>query len=277
MSTILRTLIKNIIVEILDVPVDLSELQMGMIRDELSKSRVFRQMGLDVDDFSMSQENFDDWNRILLKGRIKYLGSGRQGTAFSLGNNLVLKLEPGKPRAAEIEDALYSGSDIGIGLPNVLDTGIFISNVGPIGWSIVEKVSEASSLGTDPEWKTLWKYISDGIEEIAKKDQKTAKATGQPPKKFSERDHQELAMELLPLLPASELASIEERYRLTAGWFPKFVKGILSHYKLGMVDFKPDNMGIRRVRGGEGEVIFFDAASALRRDVKKWEPKAAKK
>lgn len=277
MSTTLRTLIKNIIVEMLDAPTELSELQMGMIRDELGKSRVFRKMGLNVDDFSMTQENADDWNRILQKGKIKYMGSGHQGTAFSLGDTMVLKLEPGKPRATEIEDALYSGSDVGAGLPNVLDAGIFSSNIGPVGWSIIEKVSEASSLGTDPEWKTLWKSISDGIEEIVKKDQKAAKTTGQLPKKFSERDHQELAMELLPLLPSAELSSIEDRYRLSPDWFPRFVKGILSHYKLGMVDFKPDNMGIRRVKGGEGDVIFFDAASALRRDVKKWEPKVIKK
>lgn len=244
-----------------------------MIRDELRRSNVFRSMGLDVDDFSAEPDNFEDWKRILSKGNIKYLGSGRQGAAFSLGRNLVLKLEPGAPRASEIEDALYSGSEVGSGLPNILDTGVFTSNVGPVGWSIVEKVSEASSLGEDPEWKLLWRSISDGIATIVGQEQKRAKSTGQPPARFVDRNPQQLAKELIPLLPEVEMKSIEERYRLSPDWFTKFVKGILSHYKLGMVDFKPDNMGIRRVRGGEGEVIFFDAASALRRDVKKWEPK----
>ena len=273
MSLLLREFIKNILVESLNISQELSELQMGMIRDELMKSKVFKRMGLDVDAFSAEPDNFVDWNRILSKGNVKYLGSGRQGTAFSLGRNLVLKLEPGTPRASEIEDVLYSGSEIGSGLPNVLDTGVFTSNAGPIGWSIVEKVSEASSLGEDPEWKLLWRSISDGIATIVGQEQKRAKSTGQPPVKFVDRNPQQLANELIPLLPEAELKSIEERYRLSPDWFQKFVKGILSHYKLGMVDFKPDNMGIRRVRGGEGEVIFFDAASALRRDVKKWEPK----
>jgi len=273
MSTLLRQFIKNILLESLDISQELSEIQMGMIRDELRKSKVFKSMRLDVDSFSAEPDNIEDWNRILSKGSIKYLGSGRQGTAFSLGRNLVLKLEPGTPRASEIEDALYSGGEIGSGLPNILDTGTFKSNIGPIGWSIVEKVSEASSLGEDPEWKLLWRSISDGIATIVGQEQKRAKSTGQPPIRFIDRNPQQLADELVPLLPEAELKSVEERYRLSPDWFPRFVKGILSHYKLGMVDFKPDNMGIRRIRGGEGEVIFFDAASALRRDVKKWEPK----
>ena len=273
MSTLLRQFIKNVLLESLDISQELSELQMGMIRDELRRSKVFKNMGLDVDVFSAEPDNFEDWRSILSKGNIKYLGSGRQGTAFSLGKNLVLKLEPGAPRASEIEDVLYSGSEVGSGLPNILDTGMFTSSIGPIGWSIVEKVSEASSLGEDPEWKLLWRSISDGVATIVGQEQKRAKSTGQTPVRFVDRNPQQLAAELILLLPETELKSIEERYRLSPDWFPRFVKGILSHYKLGMVDFKPDNMGIRRVRGGEGEVIFFDAASALRRDVKKWEPK----
>lgn len=273
MSNSLRQLIRILISETLDDSIELSELQSGMIRDELRKSRVFRNAGLNVDEFSADPNNFEDWSRILSKGNIRYLGSGRQGTAFSLGKNLVLKLEPGRPRASEIEDALYSGTDVGSGLPSILDTGMFMSNIGPIGWSIIEKVSEASSLGEDPEWKLLWKSISDGIAVIVGQEQKKAKSTGQPPVRFVDRNPQQLAAELIPMLPEAELKSVEERYRLSSDWFLRFVKGILSHYKLGMVDFKPDNMGIRRVRGGEGEVIFFDAASALRRDVKKWEPK----
>jgi hypothetical protein len=92
------------------------------------------------------------------------------------------------------------------------------------------------------------------------------------PTKFVDRNSSDIAARLLQLLPKDTMTAVEERYRLSSDWFTKFIKGIQNHYKLGMVDFKPDNMGVRRVRGGEGEIIFFDAASAKRRDIKKWEP-----
>lgn len=302
MQELLRKFIRGIITEALDA--ELSEVQMGNIRDQLSQSRVFRKLRLDIDDFASRPENFDDWSKIFSHGAIKYLGSGRQGTAFSLGPDKILKLEPGVPRSSEIESALFSGTDIGAGLPSVLDTGIFSSNIGKVGWSIVEKVQAADEIGKDQEWRMLWNAISDGIQTIVKNEQKLideyekslkkkgmtpqeisamrsyAAEQGLPgaaPTKFSDRTTSDIVRRLLPLLPADAMASIEERYRLAPDWFPKFVKGIQSHYKLGMVDFKPDNMGVRRVRGGEGEVIFFDAASAKLRDIKKWEPKQEKK
>lgn len=298
MSTFLRTLIRGLIREALES--GLSELQMGNIRDELRKSKVFSRLDLDVDDFAGLPDNSVDWKRIFSNGSIKYLGSGRQGSAFSLGGDKILKLQPGRPRAGEIEDALYSGSDVGEGLPSILDTGMFSSNIGPIGWSIVEKVQSAGEIGEDPEWKVLWRAVTDGIAEIVKGEQKSIsdreralKKKGVKPedfdllkdfelgqelpgsyvKKFTERSTDEVVKKLLPMMPRDVMSSVEERYRLAPDWFTKFIKGIQSHYRLGMVDFKPDNMGIRRVRGGEGEVIFFDAASARLRDIKKWEPK----
>ena len=301
MSSLLRTLIKSIIVEALESSNGLSELEKGSIRDELRKARMFRNTQLDVDDFVETEDNVEDWRRILSHGNIKYLGSGRQGSAFALGTNKVLKLEPGAPRAAEIEDALYSGGDIGAGLPSVINTGIFDSTAGPIGWSIIEKVQAADEIGNDPDWRVLWKAISDGIQAIVQKEQrlisdyeKSLKKKGMKPHeiaamrqysidqglpgsvplKFAERSVPDIVKSLKPMLPQDLLFSIEERYRLSSDWFSKFIKGVQSHYKLGMVDFKPENMGIRRVRGGEGEVIFFDAASAKLRDIKKWEPKA---
>jgi hypothetical protein len=302
-SLILRQFIRNLVVEALDTGGDseLSEVQKGMIRDQLSKSAVFRGMRLDVDDFADLPENTDDWSAIFSNGPIKYLGSGRQGTAFSLGSDKILKLQPGAPRASEIEDALYSGSDIGGGLPNILSTGIFKSNIGDIGWSITEKVQDADNIGKDADWKVLWSAISNGIESIVKNEKKIIDdeiksmkkkgmspqeisamityaaeqgLTGAAPTKFTDRSTTDVVKSLLPMLPKDTMAAVEQRYRLTPDWFTKFVKGIQNHYKLGMVDFKPDNMGVRRVRGGEGEVIFFDAASAVRRNIKKWEPKA---
>lgn len=280
---LLRTFIRGLLLEDLrdadtHAHAELTEVQMGNIRDEMSKSKVFGRLGLRVDDFASLSENADDWMRIFSFGhteprhRIRYLGSGRQGTAFSLGNDMILKLEPGAPRASEIEAALFSGGDIGAGLPNVLNTGVFRSNIGDIGWSIVEKVQSADEIGKDSDWKELWKSISDGIETIVKNEQRSSKASGVPPIKFGQRDPDQLAADLLPLLPQDKLMSVEERYLLLPDWFPKFVKGILNHYRLGMVDFKPDNMGVRN-----GYVIFFDAASALRRDIKKWEPKSSAK
>lgn len=299
MTTLLRNYIRTILTEMLSSSQELSELQMGMIRDELRKSRVFKNLRLDVDEFSGLQDNFEDWKKIFSQGSIKYLGSGRQGSAFALGTDKVLKLEPGSSRAAEIEDALYSGSDVGGGLPGVLATGIFKSNIGNIGWSISEKVQDADKIGEDPDWQVLWRSISDGITKIVSEEQKAAKdyekslkkqgmspqeisammtyaaekgLPGASPTKFADRRTADVVDRLLQLLPKDTMATVEERYRLTPDWFTKFIKGVQNHYKLGMVDFKPDNMGVRRVRGGEGEVIFFDAASAKRRDIKKWEP-----
>ena len=279
MPQLLRTFIKGLILEMLEDRLELSELEKGTIRDELRKSKVFRRARLDLEDFADRPENVEDWSSIFSNGSIKYLGSGRQGTAFSLGNDRILKLEPGAPRAAEIEAALFSGGDIGAGLPNVLNTGVFRSNIGPIGWSIVEKVQFTDEIGKDSDWKELWKSISDGIATIVKNEQRSSKASGTPPIKFGQRDPNQLAADLLPLLPQDKLKSVEDRYLLSPDWFPKFVKGILNHYKLGMVDFKPDNMGVR-INGPvsnpgvrNGYVIFFDAASAKLRDIKKWEPK----
>lgn len=298
--SLLRTIIRGLLAEELQVEFELSELEKGMIRDQLKKARMFRSTRLDPDEFVEVEDNVESWKKILSHGSIKYLGSGRQGSAFALGTNKVLKIEPGSPRAAEIEDALYSGGDVGVGLPNIISTGVFDSALGPIGWSIIEKVQSADEIGKDPEWRILWKAISDGIQTIVSSEQKLIKdyenslkkkgmkpheieamrkyaieqgLPGSTPLKFVERTVPDIVKKLLPLLPRDIMSSIEERYRLAPDWFTKFIKGVQSHYKLGMVDFKPDNMGIRRVRGGEGEVIFFDAASAKLRDIKKWEPK----
>ena len=270
---------------------ELSEVQKGNLHDELSKARIFRFGSLNAEDIIEDPDNAQVWRNILSLGRVKYLGSGMQGSAFSLGADHVLKLEPGAPRAAEIELELFSGAG-GAGFPKVVDTGIFSTPSGRLlGWSIIEKVQGTDEIGKDPEWRILWRAISEGIQAIVKNEQrsisdrkKLAKKAGlssdQPtdapstrPLKFVERKTSDIVKALLPILPKDVMSSVEERYRLASDWFPKFVDGIQSHYKLGMVDFKPDNMGIRRVRGGEGEVIFFDAASAKKRDVKSWEPK----
>lgn len=303
--SLLRTIIRGLLLEELQATSELSELEKGSIRDELRKARMFKNTSLDLDDFIENEDNVESWKKILSHGSIKYLGSGRQGSAFSLGPNRVLKIEPGPPRAAEIEAALYSGSDVGAGLPSVLSTGVFDSPAGPIGWSIIEKVETkvktAGEIGEDPEWKMLWRAVSDGIEKIVKQEQQAIKdyekslkkkgmsreeisammtyaansgLPGAVPTKFADRNPAAVAKMLLPLIPQDVMSSVAERYMLASNWFEKFIKGVQNHYKLGMVDFKPDNMGIRRpVGGGPGEVIFFDAASAKLRDIKKWEPK----
>ena len=269
---------------------ELSEVQKGNLYDELSKARIFRFGSVVIEDIVEDPDNVQVWKNILTLGRIKYLGSGRQGSAFSLGTDHVLKLEPGAPRAAEIELELFSG-DGGVGFPKVIDTGTFYTADGLLGWSIIEKVQDADEIGKDPEWRILWRAIYDGIQAIVKNEQKSISdrkkltkkagvspeqptdATSARPLKFVERKTSDIVKALLPMLPKDVMSSVEERYRLAPDWFSKFVGGIQSHYKLGMVDFKPDNMGIRRIRGGEGEVIFFDAASAKKRDIKSWEPK----
>lgn len=287
MSFLLKRFIKSVILESLTSHEELSELQAGTIRDEVRKSIVFRRAGLDVESFASDPDNADSWSNILSHGQMKYLGSGRQGSAFSLGPELVLKLEKGPPRAQEIETALYSGAEMGVGLPKVLDAGVLNSSIGQIGWSIVEKMQEAGSLAGDPEWNVVWKAISNGIRDIVSNEVKAAKASGKAAKKlgaeqpvstvkpFSERDPWELARQLESLLPKAEVKAVEERYRLLPDWLDRFVVGLMAHYRLGMVDFKPDNMGIRRI-GPMGEIIFFDAASAKLRSKKMWEPKAPK-
>lgn len=269
---------------------ELSEVQKGNLYDELSKARIFRFGSVDIEDIVEDPDNVQVWKNILTLGRIKYLGSGRQGSAFSLGTDHVLKLEPGAPRAAEIELELFSGGGVA-GFPKVIDTGTFYTADSLLGWSIIEKVQGADEIGKDPEWRILWRAIYDGIQAIVKSEQKSMSdrkkltkkagvspeqptdATSTRPLKFVERKTSDIVKALLPMLPKDVMSSVEERYRLAPDWFSKFVDGIQSHYKLGMVDFKPDNMGIRRIRGGEGEVIFFDAASAKKRDIKSWEPK----
>lgn len=237
-----------------------SEFIKGRIRDALNRSFLRRKL-TDIDAFI--DENSETWEEILKSGdSLKFLGSGRQGSAFQLGN-FVLKLEPGAPRATEIEDALYFGTGAA-GLPKVITSGTMDSPEGPIGWSILEKFEEAGSLSEDPDWNALWKLIRDGISSLVKSKKIS----------FKDMDPAEVASELS--LPNDLVYSVEEKFRLASDWLPKFLDGMQANYRLGMVDFKPDNMGIRR-RGPEGYVVFFDAASAMKRDIKKWEALPAKK
>jgi len=241
-----------------------SEVVKGRIKDTLKQS-FLSGMGIDLDEFV--DANGDQLMSILGGGSLKFLGSGRQGTAFELGDR-VLKLQPGAPRAAEIEDALYFDKDkkdkSKLGLPNVVDSGVLMSKAGPIGWSIIEKLSDASSLGEDKDWATLWSIIRDGISKLVKSEKVS----------FREMDANELISSLN--LPKSLVSSVEEKFRLSGNWLSNFIEGMQANYKLGMVDFKPDNMGIRRT-GAEGNIIFFDAASTIKRDIKKWEPPVPRK
>lgn len=238
-----------------------SEVVRGRIRDALNQSFLSR-MGVDLDEFI--DANSDTLMNLLGGGSLQFLGSGRQGSAFKLGDK-VLKLEPGSPRAAEIEDALYFGDEKGkAGLPNVIDSGVMSSSAGPIGWSIIEKLSDAGSLGKDEDWATLWAAIRDGISKLVKSEKIS----------FKDMDANELVSSLN--LPQDLVSKVSEKFWLASDWLPNFLAGMQANYKLGMVDFKPDNMGIRR-SGGEGNIVFFDAASAKKRDIKKWETPASKK
>jgi hypothetical protein len=283
MSQIRRLISEIVELTLKDLEQELSEFEKGNLRDALNKSSIISR-SVNVDDIIEDPSNYEQWKSILSHGTIKYLGSGRLGSAFSLGDNLVLKLEKGRPRASEIEDALYTGVESGAGLPKILDTGILNSAIGPIGWSIVEKLQDAGNLADDPEWNIVWKAISNGIKDIVASEVKASKAATKLSKKmkpddspmsqvksFSERNPEELSTKLEELLPVSEAMAVEERYRLRPDWLKRFVAGLLAHYRLGMVDFKPDNMGIRRV-GPMGEIVFFDAASAKLRNKKMWEP-----
>jgi len=238
-----------------------SEVTRGRIRDALKQS-FLPGMGIDLDQFI--DQNGDTMLGITGGDSLQFLGSGRQGSAFSLGDK-VLKLEPGVPRATEIEDALYFGEDKGgVGLPNVLASGTLDSSAGPIGWSILEKFEDAGSLGEDTDWNTLWGLIRDGISGIAKSKKKS----------FKDMSADEIISSLN--LPPDLVLSVAEKFRLSDDWLSNFIEGMQSNYNLGMVDFKPDNMGIRRT-GAEGNIVFFDAASAMKRDIKKWEPPVSRK
>ena len=257
-----------------------SELKKGSIRDALKQAlpivKHLVPRGGDVDDAldEFIDDNSEEWNNLLSTGPIKYLGSGRQGSAFSLGD-LILKLQPGVPRTAEIQSSLYAGESGAGDLPNVVDVGTMDSVSGPIGWSLVEKFSEVGELSTDPDWAELWRQVSMGIEAAVK-------AANRDPKGRVIKDPDEqasfltiptddLAEDLTQRVDGQLMKDVSERYRLSSEWFVKFLDMLKSNYVRGMVDFKPDNMGIRR-RGAEGDVVLFDAASAKKRDIKKWEP-----
>lgn len=232
-----------------------SEVVRNRIRDALNQS-FLPGAGVDLDEFINA--NSGTLMNLLGGGSLEFLGSGRQGSAFKLGDR-VLKLEPGSPRATEIEDAFYSGEEKGkAGLLNVIDSGVMSSSAGPIGWSIIEKLSDAESLGKDEDWKTLWAAIRNGISNLVKSKKIS----------FKDKNPNELASSLN--LPPDLVSKVAEKFRLSSNWLPNFLSGMQANYKLGMVDFKPDNMGIRR-SGGEGNIVFFDAASAKKRDIKKWE------
>ena len=257
-----------------------SELVKGRIRDALKRAlplvKHIAPRGADVSDAidQFIDENSDVWNRLSGYGRISFLGSGRQGSAFSLGD-YVLKLQSGLPRSAEIQGSLYAGDEDALGLPNIYDTGVMTSPAGDVGWSLIEKFSDVGELSSDTDWIELWRQISDGIALIVKKANRDVNGriirSPNDQKSFMSLPTADVVAELKNKIDASLASSIAEKYELSANWFSNFLKMLKSNYSRGMVDFKPDNMGIRR-NGRLGEIVLFDAASAKKRVIKKWEP-----
>ena len=189
-----------------------SEFTRGILRDALKKSflpKHLRATPIDVDDVlnKFIDANSETWEMILGNDSLEFLGSGRQGTAFQLGDR-VLKLEPGRPRAMEIEDALYFSEDEKgkAGLPNVIDSGEMTSSAGPIGWSILEKFEDAGSLGKDEDWNALWGLIRDGITRLVKSEKAA----------FKDMDPDEIAVKLN--LPEDLVLRVAEKFRLSGDW-----------------------------------------------------------
>jgi hypothetical protein len=178
--------------------------------------------------YSDNKEKFDQL--LANASEFRYLGSGYEGSAFSLGTT-VLKLTLSPDRSDFAMTQLFGMNKSGKHLPMIYDQGSL--NGEEVYYSVLE----------------LFETIPKGWEEYIHSIILQAARFGflkQPVAKF--------VSVVKKSFPVKDITAF---LRLQDNWLSLLYKDVAKLVKSNIDDFKVDNVGIRRV-GGEGYLVFFD-------------------
>jgi hypothetical protein len=187
----------------------------------------------------------------ILKGatEFRFLGAGSYGSAYSIGNKQVLKIEPSSHRAETIASRFDKKMKTGLHHPMIYDTGKLKTEDGELSFAILEKME----IPSDEELVAI-EQIIEPIHYIMN----SVKRVQQPDGKFKRTPYspKDVVKELM-LRKADKIKEIGEKLRLKDDWFEKLVNHMFKVRKEGLSDFHSGNIGIRRI-GPEGYLEFFD-------------------
>ena len=200
---------------------------------------------LDVKEFyDMNKEKID---RILQSAtEFKFLGAGANGSAFSLGNNQVLKIEKSARRPEEIAAHFAKQSKTGKYLPNIYDYGTLVTDYGStLSYAILERME----IPSDEDLEVLSKVLIEIVNKMwIYKDSKVLDIE----KMVKEKRKQ-------------EVDSLTNKLVLKKNWLKTLIADMFKLRKMGITDFHSGNIGIRRMGSGaqgftkpEGYLVFFD-------------------
>jgi len=201
---------------------------------------------------SLYDQNRSTFDRIL-KGatQLTYLGSGKKGTAFDLGGNMVLKIEMDTPwdtrfsagkRADKSAGALFGGSSLGAAVPMVYDSGTLNFKGKPITWILLEKFEIPKEI-----YRDMITYLLDTIKEKMEAREDLLEENN-----YSEDDKYYMHM-------------IGTKLNLANDWFLKLIDSMKTLKDNDLADFHGGNVGIRRIGSSSqgwmvtpGYLVFFD-------------------
>lgn len=217
---------------------------------------------LDVKEFyDMNKEKID---RILQSAtEFKFLGAGANGSAFSLGNNQVLKIEKSARRPEEIAAHFAKQRKTGKYLPNIYDYGKLVTDYGStLSYAILERMETPSGEEKDLLARVLVEIVNNMMKYSKVSDvEKMVKENLLNPKPSSDVDsltdkNQESSF---------DVDSLTDKLILKENWLKTLIADMFKLRKMGITDFHIGNIGIRRIGSGaqgftkpEGYLVFFD-------------------
>lgn len=196
-------------------------------------------------------ENKSTIDRILFGAtEFKYLGSGNDGPAFSIGNNQVLKLGADH-RPETVLKYFDKKRKKGKHLPMVYDSGKLEFYGEEIKYAVLEKFE--TEFNQNDDYNLVLKAILTKIDRNSfLKNPKTQKPYNTKEMKKLVKDHLASDSELKDIIP-----KMEEDLRLGSNWLDRLISDAMDLYRKHILDAHSGNLGIRRT-GAEGYFVFFD-------------------
>ena len=179
----------------------------------------------------------------------RFLGAGMNGSAYSIGNNQVFKIEPSGYRAEKVASRYGKQMKTGLHHPMIYDTGKLKTEYGELSFSILEKME----IPSDEDLVVIEQLIQP-IHYLMI----NTKRVQQPDGKFKREPYtpKEVVKQLM-IKKADKIKEVGEKLRLKDGWLEKLINHMFKVRKENLSDFHAGNIGIRRV-GPEGYLVFFD-------------------
>ena len=201
-------------------------------------------------------EEFYELNKQVLDGilqgatEFRFLGAGANGSAYSIGNKQVLKIEPGGYRAETIASRFDKQMKTGLHHPMIYHNGKLKTKDGEeLSFAILEKMEIPSSEDL-LVIKEIIEIIDDIMNSVKRVKQRDGKFKRTP---YSPKD----VVKELMLREADKIKEIGEKLRLKDDWLEKLINHMFKVRKENLSDFHAGNIGVRRI-GPEGYLVFFD-------------------